>query len=229
GAAGTAGAAGAGGLTLTSAPVLAGAGITAAAGAAAVAFVVVTNSIFGHNLVVNGDAEAGSGATDDQHVVAVPGWRTTGEFTAVRYGAMSGVFPDASTPGPSSRGQNFFAGGRVARSTAMQTIDVSSGGGGIDSWGKRYVLSGWLGGFGSQGDSATVSASFEDASGRQLGVASIGPVTSLSRHSTTELVKAETSGVVPDGTRRIVVQITLIRTDGIYNDGYVDDLTLTIN
>jgi hypothetical protein len=215
-------------VTLTSAPVVAGAGATAVVGAAAVAFVLVTNAVFGHNLVVNGDAEGGPGAADDQHTVSVPGWQTAGQLTAVRYGAGGG-FPTQSDPGPPNRGQNFFAGGNAARSTASQTIDVSSGGGGIDSGSKQYVLSGWLGGFAGQADSATVTATFEDSAGHELGVATIGPVTPLTRADRTELILAQHRGNVPKGTRKIVVEIICNRVEGSYNDGYVDDLSLTIN
>jgi len=61
-------------------------------------------SLYGINLVTNGGAEADVGAPDSSHVVKPTGWTTTGQFTAVQYGA-SGGFPDTTSPGPADRGR----------------------------------------------------------------------------------------------------------------------------
>ncbi|HEV1998259.1 MAG TPA: serine/threonine-protein kinase, partial [Candidatus Dormibacteraeota bacterium] len=153
--------------------VAAGTGVAALAGAAAVAYVVVSNALFGHNLVVNGNAEQGSGATSIAQVVKPDHWTTSGSFTVLKYGSPD--FPTATDPGPPDRGDYFFAGGPdSSQSRATQTIDLSGGSGGIDSGGKQYTLSAYLGGFGGQADSATVSVRFEDASGHDLAEALMG-------------------------------------------------------
>ena len=225
GATSTAAAAG-GGVSGTT--VAAGAGAVALAGAAAVAFVVVTNALFGHNLVTNGNAEQGRGATDVSQVVKPDGWTTSGPFTVLKYGSPQ--FPSATDPGPPDRGDYFFAGGpNNSQSSASQTIDLSGGSGGIDGGGKKYTLSAYLGGFGGQGDSATVEVSFLDANGRSLSVVRIGPVTDLTRGGKTELVKSVGSGDVPRGARKAVVRVLMVRIDGAYNDGYADDVSLVIN
>jgi hypothetical protein len=208
--------------------IAAGAGVAALAGAAAVAYVVVSNAIFGHNLVVNGNAEQGSGATTSSQVVKPTGWSATGNFTVVKYGAD--VFPTANDPGPPDRGDYFFAGGNGPSSSANQTIDVSGAAGGIDSGSKKYALSAWLGGYGGQNDNATVEATFLDASGQALGSpARIGPVTDIARGGKSGLKIAQTSGDLPKGTRKILLKVLMARTDGNYDDGYADDVSLIIS
>ncbi|MFN2464818.1 MAG: serine/threonine-protein kinase [Candidatus Dormibacteria bacterium] len=205
-----------------------GAGAVAVVGAAAVAFVVVSNAMFGHNLVVNGNAEQGSGATDVSQVVMPEHWTTTGPFTVLKYGSPD--FPTATDAGPPDRGDYFFAGGpNNSKSSATQTIDLSGGSGGIDGGGKQYTLSAYLGGFGGQNDAATVSVRFEDAAGHDIGDAHVGPVTDLTRKGRTGLVRSQTTGAVPAGARKAVITIVMNRTDGAYNDGYADDVSLVIS
>ena len=204
-----------------------GAGAVAIAGAAAVAYVVVSGAIFGHNLVVNGNAEQGSGATNLTDIVRPNGWTTTGNFTVDKYSAD---LINTSDPGPSDRGDYFFGGGpNNPASSASQTIDLSGGSGGIDSGSKKYDLTGYLGGFGGQSDAAIVEATFEDAAGHSLAVARIGPVTDLARKGKTALNRTTSSGTVPRLTRKVVIKVSMSRSDGVYNDAYADDISLTIN
>jgi hypothetical protein len=213
---------------VSGATVAVGAGVVAVAGAAAVAYVVVSNAIFGHNLVVNGNAEQGSSATNITDIVKPTGWTTTGNFNVVKYGADDFIKP--SDDGPSDRGDAFFAGGpNSSASSASQTIDLSGGSGGIDSGAKKYELSGYLGGYGGQNDSAIVEATFEDANGQSLGVARIGPVTDLTRKGRTALVNSHANGSVPKGARKVVIKVLMSRSDGAYNDGYADDISLVIS
>jgi tRNA A-37 threonylcarbamoyl transferase component Bud32 len=222
-----AGAASGGGIS-TGVVVAGGVGVGAVATAAVVAYVVVTNAVFGHNLIKNGDAEANAGATDDTNVVAPQDWVVKDKFSIVKYGSPN--FVGVGDPGPPDRGANFFTGGPGnAQSSASQTIDVSQGSGGIDSGDKKYTLSGWLGGFAAQGDNATVNVTFQDAGGNTLGTDKIGPVTDVARKDQTGLVKAEQTGTVPKGTRKVVVEIVMLRTEGSYNDGYADGISLTFN
>src|SRR5271166_4449209 len=65
--------------------------------------------LFGTNLIVNGNAEAGTGSASGNDIESVPGWSTVGNFTVVQYGAAG--FPSSTSPGPANRGSNFFAGG----------------------------------------------------------------------------------------------------------------------
>jgi hypothetical protein len=234
GAAGSAGAAGAtaggsaaaGGGVSTTAVVAGGVGVGAVATAAVVGYVVLSNALFGHNLVQNANADASAGATGDQ-TVKPSNWQTEGNFSVVQYGTPNVM--SANDPGPPDRGKNLFTGGPDnARSKATQTIDVSGGSGGIDGGNKEYTLSAWLGGFQGQEDNATVVVTFQDGNGNSLGTNKIGPVSSVARRSVTSLVRSETTGKVPKNTRKVVIDIIMVRSEGSYNDGYADDVSFVI-
>jgi hypothetical protein len=183
-------------------------------------------SVFGSNLIVNGGAENSAGAPNDSAVLAPVGWKASHGFTVVQYGA-SGGFPDLASPGPKTRGKNFFAGGPdIALSTATQHIDVSAGAASFAR--ATYTASGYFGGYGSQGDFATLSVKFLNAAGTSVGSASIGGVTPQQRNDVTGLLKRSTAGHVPVGTRSIDVVLTMTRKDGSYDDGSADNLSLVL-
>lgn len=186
------------------------------------------SSVLGQNLIANGDAEAGLGSSDGSSVGNIPNFNVFGGFTVVRYN-IGGGFPLSTDPGPLTRGLNFFAGGtNNASSSATQLIDVSSGATSIDANGTMFDLSAFLGGFSSQGDHATLTATFLDASSGALGSASIGPVSTSDRNSQTGMLLRDTTGIVPVGTRTIQVGLEMTRLDGSYNDGYADNLSLVL-
>lgn len=179
------------------------------------------------NLLANPGAEDGDGAPDSSAQSEVPSWQTTSTFTAVNYGAPD--FPTASQGARAGGGVNFFAGGPGgAVATASQTVDVSAQAAAIDAGRVGATLSGWLGGFGSQADSATVAAVFQGGSGAALARATIGPVTATERNSQTSLLSRTTATLVPAGTRTIRVVLTAKRESGSYNDGYLDNVVLAL-
>jgi hypothetical protein len=180
------------------------------------------------NLIVNGDAETAAGSMDGTPV-ATPGWTVTGEATAIQYGA-SGGYPASTDPGPPNRGMNFFAGGEDdMMSSLAQTVDVTQYASAIDGGAVTYSLSGWLGGYSDQGDNATLTITFEDATGTALGTATIGPVLATDRNDTTELLERDATGAVPKTTRTLQVTLSMVRTDGAANDGYADDLSFILD
>lgn len=182
-------------------------------------------SVFGGNVIVNGGAEAGPGALG-KNIVTVPGWQTTGAFTALSYG---GEFPNASSPGPADRGNNLFAGGPGKQlSTGLQVIDVAAAAPEIDQNAVAYQLTGYLGGYSIQADHADLTATFKDGNGIVLGSATIGPVTPADRGNRTALVPRSASGILPAGTRGIDVLLRMVRIKGEYNDGYADNLSLVL-
>ncbi len=183
----------------------------------------------GKNLIVNGDAESGPGTMDGSIVVTnIPGWTPAGEFNVVEYGATSD-YPLPTDPGPDNRGKNFFSGGPSDDvSTAMQTIDVSSVALVVDGGAVNYTLSGWLGGYAGQDDNAVLSIQFEDGSGKALGQAQIGPVMAADRQGASAFLQRSTNGKVPKGTRKMVLTLTMTRVSGTSNDGYADNLSLTL-
>jgi hypothetical protein len=187
-----------------------------------------TASLYAKNLVVNGGAEADVGAPDSTKIVKPSSWTTTGQFTAVQYGA-SGGFPDKSSPGPADRGKNLFEGGNVPKSTASQTISLKPVATDIAAGTVRYVFSAWLGGFASQGDNAKATLSFRAGAGASLGQSQLGPVTPAERKSVTGLVQRSTSGDVPKSAASATITIELTRTDGLYNDGAIDNVALVLS
>lgn len=184
-------------------------------------------ALFGSNLIINAGADVGLGSPDRGTVSSIPGWLTTGTFTALQYGVTLSV----TDPGPPNRGPNFFAGGEnspgTTVSTATQNIDVSDAATAIDGGMVSYNLSGYLGGYASNGDNAALTATFQSAGGT-LGAVTIGPVTVADRNSITQLLQRSISGVLPSGTRSIKLLLTMTRTDGAYDDAYADSLSLVL-
>jgi len=180
------------------------------------------------NQLRNGYADEVIGSTDGQPV-ATPGWTATGEATAMQYGQAG--YPSPTDPGPSDRGANLFIGGyQDALSALTQTVDVSSDGIRIDTGTLTMTLSGYFGGYSSQDDNAVLTATFQDGTGQTLGTpVTIGGVTAADRNDVTGLLPRSQQTPIPVGTRRILVVLTMTRTDGNANDGYADDLSLTIN
>jgi hypothetical protein len=181
------------------------------------------------NLIRNGGAERGSAVTNDTAVVAaIPGWTRTGEFTVVKYGSPGG-FPDHTVSTAIKGGKNFFAGGPAnPHSGATQDISLSRFATAIDKGTMTATLSGDLGGYSSQRDSLTVTATFKNAAGASLGSIHIGPVTTGQRHNTTGLIIRKALARVRPQTRTVHVAVHAVRTDGSYNDGYADNLSLTL-
>ncbi len=188
------------------------------------------SNAFGRNLVFNGDAEAGAGAANDSVVVPVPGWIVaSGKFTAVQYGAEGG-FAEAKDPGPQSRGRNYFVGGPgVPESSATQTIDLSAIATQIDGGKLQYKFEGYLGGYQGQSDNVTLTLAWLNATGGSVGAAKLGPVSPDDRKDQTGLLLRTTSGAVPAGARSARLTMLFTRVDGSYNDGAVDNLSLSLS
>ncbi len=194
----------------------------------AVAAPASTLAALGVNLIVNGDAETGASATDNVGVQRPNGWVVSGSLTQVQYGSRGG-FPSSSTPGPADRGAALFAGGPSnLNATGTQAIDLTGDAASVDGGGLGFTLAGYLGGFAAQGDNATLTVSFQDDYGKDLATASIGPVTSADRGFATGLLARSGSGVVPVGARKAQVVLLFTRTEGAYNDGYADNLSLVL-
>jgi hypothetical protein len=212
---------------------------TALVAAFALALVAPTGALAAHtssravtplpNLIVNGDAEQGTPDVSGS-IVATPSWTTTaGQFTEVLYG---GDFPSTDTATKIAGGKNFFAGGPGPDngiSTASQIVSVASYATAIDAGTEPVTLSALIGGYASQNDNATVVATFLDAGNAPVGAAlSVGPVDAAARQNQTTLLPETNAATVPAGTRSINVVVTLTRTDGSYDDGYVDNIDLTL-
>lgn len=178
------------------------------------------------NLVQNGNAEASSPPNSNcTGAGTIPGWTITGDPSPCAYGPAFGG-PLLTSPGPPDRGQNFFAGGNVTRSTMSQTIDVSAFASQIDSAaGIICTFSAYLGGYQNQNDNAKITATL-----RGFGSPSIlGPVFAAERNNITGLISKSTAGPLPAGTRFIDIVVEFTRTDGTGNDGYADNISLILS
>jgi hypothetical protein len=162
--------------------------------------------------------------------VKVPAWSVGkhSQFTAVAYGA-SGGFPTSASPGPKKRGKNFFAGGRGNSSTGTQTDSLKAYRSLISSGRAKFRLSGWLGGFATQTDTARVTITWKSSGGKALGHTTIGPVTEGQRRGVTGMLLRSRSGAVPKGAVKVLITVRMVRKDGAYIDGYADNLGLTIH
>jgi hypothetical protein len=187
------------------------------------------------NLIVNPGAEADAGSTDAScgGDVDLSSWNPeTDTFSAVQYG--TGAFPSTAESAEIGGGSNLFTGGcpTGAVSTAEQTAVVSDASPEIDAGQVIATLTGHLGGFASQDDQAKVELFFLSASGSDLGSAGadlvIGPVTAADRANLTDLLLRTARTGVPVGTRSVLTRITLTRFSGSSNDGYADNLSLTL-
>jgi hypothetical protein len=182
---------------------------------------------YGVNLIENGNAELGPSSSTGQPV-AVPGWVTISPFTVVPYSAGGG-FPTASDPGPPDRLNQFFAGGNGALSTASQDIDVSGNASDINPGKVTCDLSGWLGGFFTDEDNATLTLTFFNGA-NNLGSFPIGPVTAAQRANQTGLLlRSLTALPVPTNTTRLHVVLAMTRATGAFNDAYADSLSLVLH
>ncbi|MHA7985078.1 NHL domain-containing protein [Rathayibacter sp. CAU 1779] len=124
-------------------------------------------------------------------------------------------------------------------STATQTIDVSS----LSTGTHTYQLSGKLGGYSTQGDFDSLSATFIDATGNAISTASTNPITEPERVAAADylayeggttadngLLPVQTVGSLPAGTAKVVITLsaTAIAT-GNDNNGVADDLNFTVD
>ena len=186
------------------------------------------------NLLQNGDAESGAGATDDSTTapVPVPGWTTTAHYSEHAY-VPGGSFPDSSVSASIGGGSQFFTGGPSGggdnvNESATQDVDVSGAAAEIDAGGVSAALAAAIGGYATQEDNAMVTATFLGTAGQDLGHVTIGPVTRADRGDATTLLPRSATATMPAGTRKIRVVVAATKLEGDYNDGYVDNVSLTL-
>jgi hypothetical protein len=183
------------------------------------------------NLLQNAGAEQPAApATNTEHA-APTGWETSPSFTVMAYGRPE--FPPISVGEGIGGGTNFFAGGpTTSTSVAVQFVDFTGAEAEIDAGHVRASLGAYLGGVGSKGDAASVTVTFKSEAlgdGTELGLPlTVGPVTPGERHNETTLLKRDASAIVPAGARSAQVAITATRTEGAYNDGYADNVSLAL-
>ena len=189
------------------------------------------------NLILNGGGEQSTGSNNGSVVPVVPHWtRSTGmSFTVVKYGATGEGFPRATSPGPSNRKANFFAGGpNDPLDSIVRDPDGEPGRacqGDQDRWGDGHTpgLARRLGG--TRTDQAFVEVDFKNKKGFLIGSSmTIGGVTESVRGGKTELVMETDSGTVPKGAQSAYVQLSFARESGqTYNDAFADTMSLKLS
>jgi hypothetical protein len=184
------------------------------------------------NIVVNGDAEAGPAATNQTDAPAPSGWQQITKFTSVAYGSSG--FPTLADSTRIGGGSNFFAGGPDAGfgggSAIIQDVDLSAAAPELDAGNVNVTLSGDLGGSGTEDDSAFVGVIFSDAAGQAQPVGlALQPVSPSDRGGVTGFVHRTACIRIPAGMRTAHVQITASRVVGTYNNGYADNVALTLS
>jgi len=184
-------------------------------------------SLFGTNLIVNGNGEANVGSAKGSDIIRpITGWTATGKFTLVQYGAG-----DTYLKPVQFGGKNFFSGGPSNSYSSMsQAIKFTSSADTkiVDQGGVTYRLTGLFGGYYNQNDVATLTATFKGSGGNTLGTVTIGGVTAKDRsNKTTELNRAA-SDFLPIGTRTVQLFVVSRRTSNQYNNGYADNLSLVL-
>jgi streptogramin lyase len=185
------------------------------------------------NLLRNSGAEEGTPVAGDAlRTTPVLGWAVTPNFTPVAYGTPpADQFPGAAESARIAGGNAFFAGGPAnPGSRAIQNVDVAAQAAGIDDGRATAAISAQIGGTLIQPDSATLTARFLDANLNPLGSIVTAPVTPTDRGNQTRFVARSASGPVPAGTRTIQVIAETTRPPGsTYNNGYLDNLSLTLD
>ncbi len=181
----------------------------------------------GDNLLFNSDAEYDRGFDDVTPDQFCSGWadHDANGVSVFRYDEMSGGF--AQTPDES--GENFFSGGTTENCKMTQTFEVDDFAGIIDDGLLNYELAGYLGGWQTQDDRAELHAEFFDESGNSLLADSLVGPDAAARSNQTTLMQYDSSGMVPAGTRRIEIELGMVRIGTAGDcDGYADNLSFVL-
>ena len=184
-----------------------------------------------HNLLKNGGIEA-EGA-DDKHV---PGWGSLEGLFGAAYGSVGGEW-DWGLSGCPACGKRYLRltfTDTVHELSVSQTVDVAPSAEDIDKNIVTAAISAYLGGFKEADTTSTLTASFQDASGKELGKLSTNPYRASelpkAERGDTGLLLCQASGTVPSATRKIVFTWRAYATgdSGSYI-GLGDNFTLVLN
>jgi len=189
---------------------------------------------YGTNLLFNSDAESNSGTNNYAVTVdhsqtsnrGIAWWFDPSPLTLGVYGSHPN-FPTAASPGPASRGRNFFLGGLGTSNAITQTLDLSSLAADIDDPGVDYQLSGWFGGAGWRTNITVLGVRFLNGTNGTTGLNSVGGATAADRGGVTGLISCSTNGTVPAGTRLVEFKLTML-SGTTTNDASADNLSFVL-
>jgi uncharacterized protein (TIGR03437 family) len=186
----------------------------------------------GINLIVNAGAESGPGG-DSTVQQKAPGWTATGGCDIYAYGTayqqVNAISPQDIVP--RGTGDNYFAGGaKPVSCTFSQSVSVAGEGILIDAGTVTFAATAYLGGYGGDGDNATMTVAFEDTTGKQLSSVTLGTVGPNDRAAQENgLYLRRQIGQVPAGTRTVAVTLNMLWVNGDSNEAYADNLSLILN
>lgn len=93
----------------------------------------------------------------------------------------------------------------------------------------KFKLSAWLGGWLKQEDNAQISLVFVTNDNQSVGDRYRLPsVTASDRTKRTSLVYRYVNGTVPLGAHAAIVNATMTRVGGFYNDGCIDNIAFSL-
>jgi hypothetical protein len=111
---------------------------------------------------------------------------------------------------------------------ATQTISLKPYLTAIQAGTETFNASAWLGGFSTQTDQALVEIDWKHGKTVVGTSVTLGPVTEADRGGVTEFLQRTATGTVPSNANHAFVQLSLVKLQGSYNDGYADNLSLTL-
>ncbi len=189
----------------------------------------LAQSLMGRNLIVNGDAEDGTGISTAAATKPLPpkGWTVKGNLTLAQYGATDLLSTEEPFAPPNS-GKNYFSGGPGgAASSAAQTIDLSAEAAAIDGGSALFSLSGFIGQ--AWRARADLKATFKDGTGKSLLVTKLDTVPWEMKGGMDGMLYRITRGQLPAGTRSVDIQLDMIPDNQAYNMAEADDLSLVLS
>jgi uncharacterized protein (TIGR03437 family) len=190
-------------------------------------------SLLGTNLIVNPGAETGPASSALTTVVtSIPGWTVAGSANVLSYGITGLLLP--SNPAPPDHGFQYFVSGPSnlgLTSTLTQDIDVSAAASSISTGNVKFTLGAFLGSAKGTGLAAPaqVTAAFKNAGGQVFSTVMIGP---LGYPSDNGMSLQQQTGLVPSGTSKITVTLTLMThclNAAQCSYGAADSLSLVLN
>ncbi len=182
------------------------------------------------NLIANPGAETVTGSDPSQDV---PEWTVRDGLASPRiyfYDAQA-TNPSPTGPGPAERGDHLFSGGpNNVLSGVRQTIAVPEAlRQSVDVGKVKYTFSAYLGGLAAETDTAEATLTFVGAASSVLGSHGLSPVTAFARENMSGLFPEQVSDYLPVGTTSVYVDLTFHGGTGDFNDGYIDNLALTLS
>jgi hypothetical protein len=175
----------------------------------------------GFNFTMNSGAEAAKGGRGQ--VVDIPLWKTTSTMTAVRYGTPG--FPSRAEARASKGEVNFFyCGANTAGSTARQRVRIRGHNSLIDRDGLSLNVTVRIGSNSTDGDAGRMIIRYLKAGGGKIGTLQTETVQATGG----SMPRVKASGIIPAGTRALMVILKGTGTAGTSCDVFFDNVSVKL-